>query len=335
MVTESLISIIIPVYKVEKYIDRCMNSLVNQTWKNIEIILIDDGSPDKSGILCDKWAEKDKRVKVLHKLNGGVSSARNEGLKIAQGQYVGFIDPDDFVEIDTYEFLYKTLTDNDALISVVGWDNYLESDNDRLDLLSWKPVSFFDTIDCINAINREIYNRISLTWNKLFSRTVIDGLFYDENYINGEDRLYCIKAIAKGAELGGKIAYNMLPKYHYLQRKNSAGNKNFTPKDATLIPLCEEIIEIVKRYAPSAVSVANAQLSNSYFQLINMLDKTPNEYPEIRDELMKNFRKRFPRFLLEKNNFRRKIALLLFFINPTIYSSLGKIYRKIKGIKSF
>ena len=98
MVTESLISIIIPVYKVEKYIDRCMNSLVNQTWKNIEIILIDDGSPDKSGILCDKWAEKDKRVKVLHKLNGGVSSARNEGLKIAQGQYVGFIDPDDFVE---------------------------------------------------------------------------------------------------------------------------------------------------------------------------------------------------------------------------------------------
>ena len=106
---EDLISIILPVYKVEKYIDKCMESLINQTYKNLEIILVDDGSPDNSGKLCDEWSKKDKRVKVIHKENGGVSSARNAGLDAATGDYIAFIDPDDWVDLETYEKMLNAI----------------------------------------------------------------------------------------------------------------------------------------------------------------------------------------------------------------------------------
>lgn len=101
------VSIVVPVYKVEKYIDRCVTSLVNQTIKDIEIILVDDGSPDACPALCDKWANRDQRIKIVHKENGGLSSARNAGLRIAKGDYIGFVDSDDDVELDMYEKMYN------------------------------------------------------------------------------------------------------------------------------------------------------------------------------------------------------------------------------------
>lgn len=102
-----LVSIIVPVYKVEKYLKRCVDSLTNQTLRDIEIILVDDGSPDNSGKICDSLQEKDCRIKVIHKSNGGLSSARNAGVKIAQGQYIGFVDSDDDVALDMYEKMYS------------------------------------------------------------------------------------------------------------------------------------------------------------------------------------------------------------------------------------
>ena len=92
---EALISVIIPVYKVEEYLDNCLSSVVEQTYKHLEIILVDDGSPDKCPIMCDQWASKDKRIKVIHKSNGGLSDARNAGLDVATGEYISFVDSDD------------------------------------------------------------------------------------------------------------------------------------------------------------------------------------------------------------------------------------------------
>ena len=99
---DDLISVIVPVYNVEEYLDRCIESIVNQTYKNLEILLIDDGSTDNSYNICDKWAKKDNRIKVVHKENGGVSSARNVGLDVATGDYIGFVDSDDYISIDMY-----------------------------------------------------------------------------------------------------------------------------------------------------------------------------------------------------------------------------------------
>ena len=105
MVANDKVSIIIPVYKVEKYIDKCIQSIMNQTYRNIEIILVDDGSPDSCGEICDYYAKKDNRVKVVHKMNGGLSDARNYGIEVATGKYILFVDSDDWVELDTAGYL--------------------------------------------------------------------------------------------------------------------------------------------------------------------------------------------------------------------------------------
>src|SRR5574344_1424030 len=107
------VSIIVPIYNVEKYLDRCMESLLNQTLKDIEIIMVDDGSPDNCPKMCDEYAKRDKRVKVIHKKNGGLGYARNSGLDIATGEYVAFVDSDDYVDVNMYETLYNFAKDND------------------------------------------------------------------------------------------------------------------------------------------------------------------------------------------------------------------------------
>lgn len=113
------ISIIVPVYKVEPYLRKCLDSILAQTFTNFEVILVDDGSPDNSGKICDEYAIKDSRVRVIHKENGGLSSARNAGIDIAQGKYLGFVDSDDYIAEDMYEVLYENLKFYDADISSV------------------------------------------------------------------------------------------------------------------------------------------------------------------------------------------------------------------------
>ena len=109
MTENEIISVIIPIYNVEKYLDKCIRSVVEQTYKNLEIILVDDGSPDQCGTICDKWAEKDKRIRVIHKTNGGLSDARNAGLDAAAGAFIGFVDSDDYIHTQMYQRLYEKL----------------------------------------------------------------------------------------------------------------------------------------------------------------------------------------------------------------------------------
>ena len=115
-----LISVIVPVYKAEAYLEKSVKSIINQTYKNLEIILVDDGSPDRCGEMCDEFAKKDSRIRVIHKANGGQSSARNAALDIMAGDYVGFVDSDDWIEPNMYEHLYNLILKNNAQISVCG-----------------------------------------------------------------------------------------------------------------------------------------------------------------------------------------------------------------------
>ena len=135
-----LISIIVPVYNVEQYLDDCLVSILNQTYKNLEIILIDDGSTDNSGKICDEYAKKDSRIIVFHKENGGVSSARNAGLRIAKGIYIGFVDPDDWIAEDMYEVLYLNAKKYDADVSVCKSKIVINRN-----LKSNAPIVFVDT----------------------------------------------------------------------------------------------------------------------------------------------------------------------------------------------
>ena len=124
------ISVIVPVYNVERYLKRCIESIINQTYKDLEIILVDDGSTDSSGNICDEYKKIDKRISVIHKKNGGLSDARNEGLKVVTGTYIAFVDSDDFLDLDMYEYMQKNIEKENADIVICG--TKIDYDNGKI-----------------------------------------------------------------------------------------------------------------------------------------------------------------------------------------------------------
>lgn len=175
---DKLVSIIVPVYNVSKYIDECVESLVNQSYNNIEILLINDGSKDCSGALCDKWAEKDSRVHVIHKVNGGAASARNEGLDVAKGDYLCFVDGDDTVEPDYVKYLYDVAL-NDA-VDVTACGFYYLSQNKKNECSISESEIIYDG-DAFMLRFLEDWSS-SLLWNKIFSRDAIGDIRMTEGH---------------------------------------------------------------------------------------------------------------------------------------------------------
>lgn len=184
-----MISVIIPVYKVEKYLDECVKSIINQTYKDLEIILVDDGSPDNCPLICDQWALKDKRIKVVHKKNGGLSSARNAGLAVANGDYIGFVDSDDFINETMYEDLMRIMLLDKKNI-VVSSPIIKNVDGN----ISPYVVGTFVYMDCKRMQIRDYMAKfLSLSidatvWNKLFKRDFITTMFREGR--NNEDYLF-------------------------------------------------------------------------------------------------------------------------------------------------
>ena len=169
-----LISVIVPVYKVEPYLCQCVDSILAQTYKNLEIILVDDGSPDRCPQICDDYAKKDERIRVIHKENGGLSDARNAGLDIVTGEYIGFVDSDDWIAPDMYAQLMETSLKRNADISVCG---YQESNGKRT--LATKSMARREKKYTVEEAFREVLlsGEISVTmWNKVYRRNLFDGI---------------------------------------------------------------------------------------------------------------------------------------------------------------
>ena len=217
-----LISVIVPIYNVEKYLNRCVDSIINQTYKNLEIILVDDGSPDNCGKICDEYAKKDKRIKVIHKKNGGLSDARNAGIDLAKGKYIGFVDSDDYIEKDMYSYLYNLVLENNAQISICNW--YEVNENERID----KNIKFNDfTIGKDRAIEMLIQDKIikNYAWNKLYDISLFKK--YDIRYPYGR-KMEDVGTTYKLFYYSKKIAIGNKPEYNYIIRSNSIMNsKNF------------------------------------------------------------------------------------------------------------
>lgn len=211
---QPLISVIVPVYKVEPYLDRCVESIVNQTYRNLEIILVDDGSPDNCPQMCDAWAERDDRIKVIHKENGGLSDARNVGMAIASGELMGFVDSDDWITCDFFSILSKNLLKNDADISACDvFFSHGESPSDSLSKL-WS-VSVHTPEEAINDILHGKGFR-AVAWNKLYRREILS----DGQYPVGkhhEDEYLTYKLLAKA----NRLTYINKPMYCYYQRSDS------------------------------------------------------------------------------------------------------------------
>lgn len=209
------ISVIIPVYNVEKYLRQCIDSVINQTYKNLEIILIDDASPDNCGKICDEYAEKDSRVKVIHKKNGGAASARNEGLKIATGEYLAFVDSDDFLEVEAYERMVAAIEKNDADVVQCAFRDIYK--NCTVDRLVQTEEQIYRTADYMCKYITDW--TCGLIWDKLFKRKLFDGILYETGHLI-DDEFFTYQGVMNA----NKVAYSPIIVYNYRRRGSSVMN---------------------------------------------------------------------------------------------------------------
>ena len=208
-----LISIIIPVYKVEKYLEKCIESVLKQTYTNLQIILVDDGSPDNCGKICDEYAKKDSRIEVIHKINGGLSDARNVGINRANGRYIGFVDSDDYIKEDMYEKLINLIKEYDADISICNLYDVI--DGKEYVRNKDNGIHEYSRIDILKEILLD-KNIQSYAWNKLCKRELFDTIRFPVGRVM-EDLGIAHKILFDA----GQIAYSDEPLYYYYQRDGS------------------------------------------------------------------------------------------------------------------
>ncbi len=230
-----LISVIVPVYKVEKYLDRCLESIVNQTYTNLEIILVDDGSPDNCPQMCDDWASKDSRIKVIHKENNGVAEARNCGLDSAKGELIGFVDSDDWTEPNLFETLLDNLISHNADISVCGYQINTEEDVEA----DTREVEQADALKLI----AQGYYKYGVLWNKLYRKDVTEGVKMPP-FACSEDLVFNYFAFKNNSK---KIVECNSKLYHYFQNQESTVHGKFSKGAFDAVYAKEIILENEKK----------------------------------------------------------------------------------------
>lgn len=218
---KDLISIIIPIYKVELYIDKCIESILKQTWKNIEVILVDDGSPDKCGQICDEYAKKDTRIKVIHKDNGGLSDARNAGVEVATGNYIGFVDSDDWIDENFYEQLIDKMKKTGADIVAAGVKKVWE--DGKMEIMTPFQEIQLSNQEAMKAIIEESFLKQPV-WYKLYRADVAQVKF--KKGVLHEDNYWSYQVIAKA----NKVVVMPEPYYYYRQRSNSIMSSQYSEK---------------------------------------------------------------------------------------------------------
>lgn len=234
-----IFSIVIPVYNVESYLEKCIDSVINQNYSNLQIILVDDGSTDKSGIICDKYALLDNRIEVIHQKNGGLSTARNSGLASATGDFIWFIDSDDWIEKNAIEILTKKIQDN-CSIEMIGFSviDYLENNNtffQENNLYAIKSTNGSDYVMQNKIFYAPVWSYVySLSFLKLNNFTFEPNIIYEDDYFN----LICFSKVGKIM----KIPFSL---YFYRRRLNSITSSKITIKNiisvSKIIDLCVSI----------------------------------------------------------------------------------------------
>lgn len=244
MEQKPLISVIVPIYRVERYLSKCVESILNQTYRHLEIILVDDGSPDGSGAICDEFAEKDSRIWVIHKENGGLSDARNAGIEIAKGTYLAFVDGDDWIEPDMYEAMLSLMEKYGVKIVCAG--RYDE--NDATGELSVGLCPQREEALPGTEVVRRIFRWEGLdssACDKLFHRE----LFRDIRFPVGQV-VEDVPTIYRVALLAGKAAMLPRPLYHYVHREQSITTASFSEKTFHAVYSATRVYEDIRRSHP-------------------------------------------------------------------------------------
>ena len=312
-------SIIVPIYEVEPYLRKCIDSILNQTFEEFELLLIDDGSPDRCGDICDEYAKKDNRIKVIHKENGGQASARNIGLDVARGEYIGFVDSDDWIEPDMYKILYNLAINNDAEISCIS--SKIIYPNKEI-LRETSTLKKFIKKDAMKEVIRgKFFDEV--VWTKLFKKEILQNLKFKEG-IKYEDTEFCYRAIDKCTKLIylGKCLYN------YLIRKGSTMDIAKREISIDYIYIYNEMYIFYKKEYSEYKDMVLLRLVDCSLEILNKIIEqnliSETKFLETKNLLNKYF---FEILKLKKLNKNIKILLILLKINSLLYIKIVKILR--------
>lgn len=326
---EHLISVIVPVYQVENTLKKCVDSILNQTYKNLEIILVDDGSPDGSGKICDEYALLDSRIKVIHKKNGGLSSARNAGLDVAIGEYVGFVDSDDWIEPTMYEELYKLLIDNCVKLANSGV--FMDYDDGRtvffdVQYSGKEEIVLMEKEEALkeNLLNTRITNSVC---NKLFHTSIFDNLRMKEG-IYFED----MEVMPKCIEKAEKVVHYNKPMYHYVQSGESILRRKYDLKHFTEVDLAfERMTDYKSNYPKLFIQAVAAYISIS----LNVIHKSRGVKACVkrRHELIKEIKRKQPKDVVECMRKNDRLKYKVFRVSPMLYEFIMIIYDRLKTKK--
>lgn len=310
------ISVVVPIYNVEKYLKKCVDSIVNQTFSDLEIILVDDGAKDSSGQMCDELAKEDSRIKVIHKQNGGLSDARNVGLEKATSEYVLFIDSDDYIALNMVERLYELHQKYNVDMTACGVYNVYSSGEKP----QYGKIEEFvcDNIDAYAHIlvGKKIPGTIC---NKLMKREKIKDLRFPVGKLY-EDAFFTISLMQNIK----KVAVTTEPLYYYFHRVGSITTTSFKKKDMDIVEAYQQTMDLVKEKYPQITNEAEFRLIWAYFTVLDrmlLIDdyKKLAEYPKVIRYLKKHILS-----VLRSTEFykTRKIGAIVLFINVRLYRIL-------------
>ena len=322
---EPLISVIIAVYNPGKYLKACLDSLVNQTYKNLEIILVDDGSTDNSLEICKEYAEKDSRIIVHHKENSGVSSTRNLGIRLAHGDYFSFIDSDDYLDLDTYEYLVNLI--NTHNVDIVNHEHYITTP--EKEKINVSPDTAYGKFDRKNGMD-VLVHYYPFACNKLFSKKTITDVWFDETICRGEDSLFTRFAFDKA----DSVYFDKRPLYHYVQSEESAVRGAFRKNQLTatnLIPIYDSFFS--ERYPELydyGMSTMLHLMTTLYFNM--KMDKA--KLSKEQKSVVKKFNEIYPKINLKNIPSSDRRLYKFFRISPFLFYLLKISKLQLRRIKN-
>ncbi len=322
-----LISVIVPVYNVEKYLDYCIKSLINQSYKNLEILLIDDGSSDNSPLLCEKWKESDMRIKVFHKTNGGLSDARNYGLSKATGEYIGFVDSDDWIDIEMYERLIKAISQNKSDIACCSIIK-TNSENEKY-CFSKSNVNVYLVDDFAKKYFKVGENEtVHYVVNKLYKKNIAVKMNFPVGLINEdvEGFFYALKA-------SKRIVVTNETTYYYRQNPASISASWFYKRQMDLLTVWNNVLRNCEKSKNSEwIYYAKMNYYRANFGLLCRLALQKNNYKTFNREkkiLLENLRKYYWDLMNFKMPFSRKILMTFMCINYELTRKMIQVLKKV------
>lgn len=314
-----LISVVIPVYNTEEYLSTTIEMLIKQTYKNLEIILVDDGSTDNSGKICDEYAQKDSRIKVIHQKNSGVSFARNAGMDIAKGDYIGFCDSDDLPDNDLYETLYNLANKHNCDLAMVK--SAIHFTNGSVQKLETNNLKIYASTE--DVLKDFLIGRIHMgIYTKLFSKELCDKVRFDTTKKINEDKFFCFEALMAAK----KICYKDICKYNYCRHDNSSSKAEFSEKYFDVIFFADKIESIISKDYPDLRDYAVANKISSYlrFMMLTVMLNGENKFLDKQEPIikyLKNTDSKFAKKYLSRNNY---IKLELFKLGRVPFKFLIK-----------